>query len=365
MKSKAGPQTNPVGMLNSNKNNNQRNSNSVVMQPAAIAQKRKNKPPSIKYSPNGSCSIKHREYLYDIYGTTDFAVTRTQINAGLQLSFPWLSAIANRFESYLFHSLKYEFCTESPTNEVGTVLLTVDFDPLDSAPVNKTQALAYAGAVRSPPWSDCCYQAARKDLHKRTSYFTRQTVSETADLTTKDVGNLYVCTQAQANNRVLGEIWVDYEVELMTPQIAELIIEFQSYNNLQSPLPLATNINLFALSVNTKGSYPPGKWDAGTFTFNRSARLLVVWNSRCNAGDIVASTMALNHVGVEFVDSSEPAAGQPDNNEGLYSSIIRVKAGDSIRPSLQVTGSNFSSPGVTLSTGVFMITLDEEFTSLV
>lgn len=365
MKSKIGPQINPIGMINSNKNNNQRNSNSVVMQPSAIAQKRKNNPPSIRYSPNGSCYIKHREYLYDVYGTTDFATNKTHINAGLYSSFPWLSAIANRFESYLFHTLKYEFCTESPTNEVGTVLLTVDFDPLDAAPVNKTQALAYAGAVRSPPWADCCYIASKKDLKKRTSYFTREKVSETADLTTKDVGNLYVCTQAQANNRVLGEIWVDYEVELMTPQIQELRVETLSLSQLRSPLPVATDFNVFGPSVSTIGQSLPGKWNAGTFTFDRYARLLFVWSTNCSAGDVYAQAMAVNHVGLTFLSNSEPSEGQPTFNWGLYNAIIEVKPGDSMRPTIQVTGSAWSSAGVTLSTGVFFISLDEDFSSLV
>jgi hypothetical protein len=375
-KSKGGPQTNPLGMINSNsKQNNQRQkANQIVVQPSAIATKKAMKAPRINYNPNGSCRISHREYLFDITGTNAFASTKVSINAGLSDSFPWLSAIANRFESYLFHRLQFEFCTESPTNEVGTVLLTVDYDPLDPAPSSKTQALAYVDAVRSPPWSDCCFVASTRDLHKRTTYFTRSIVSDTTDLTTKDVGNLFVCTQGQANNRTLGEIWVSYEVELMTPQLIEVATLYQAVST--TPLAVSNPSQFQALFQSLPqeeyGTAAPGGWNnLGEFTFQAKGRFLLTLLTNIVNGDEddifvnVSTNLNMHFTNVSIVAETandvSGNAGPSTPTEIQYSTIIDVIPGSNFRPFADVL---ISDTGVSATTGIFLISIPKDFVKL-
>jgi len=174
------------------------------------------------YLPNGDCVITHREYLTDIPGSVAFAATSTAINPGLVVQAPWLSAIAQRYESYRYESLRYLFETEQATSSTGTVMLVVDYDASDSAPTSKTQALSYRDSVRSPPWAPCKFTASKEDLNKQKSYFVRGgTQPANTDIKLYDVGNLYVCTIGQANTNTIGELYVEYVVRLMTPQMGD------------------------------------------------------------------------------------------------------------------------------------------------
>jgi hypothetical protein len=173
---------------------------------------------------NGDCQVTHREYVGEISANaggppTTFNVQSFAINPGLQSLFPWLSKIASNFESYNFSKLKFCYETEAPSSLGGTLVLAVDYDALDAAPVSKQQALAYRSSVRSAPWNDCCHTSGAEDLHKFKSRFIRTgAVPATADLKTYDVGNLFTITQGVTTaSATCGELYVEYSVHLMTP----------------------------------------------------------------------------------------------------------------------------------------------------
>ncbi len=175
--------------------------------------------PNPKAGRNGDIIVAHREYITDVAGSVAFASNTIPINPGMNGSFPWLSGLAQRFESYRFNRLKFCFETEAPTTTTGTVLLTNDYDASDAAPTSKSQAMAYRSAVRSPPWSDCCLVSLKEDLSKRNSYYVRSgALAANQDIKLYDTGTHFVCTQAQANTNTVGELYVEYEVMLMTPQ---------------------------------------------------------------------------------------------------------------------------------------------------
>lgn len=174
---------------------------------------------------NGDIAIRHREYVQDIAGSVAFAAVQQPINPGLAGLFPWLSTIAPSFESYRFNMLKFCFETESPTDSPGTLLLVVDYDASDPAPVSKAQAMAYRGSVRSPPWAACCHTSLKEDLSKRKTFFVRRAaLAANEDVKLYDTGNLFVCTQAEADASAIGELYVEYDVELLTPQIGDIAV---------------------------------------------------------------------------------------------------------------------------------------------
>ncbi len=186
--------------------------------PAAMgAMKITGRPRAIS-GPNGDCRIIHREYLGDVSMAASFTSTKYPINPGLGQSFPWLSQVANRFESYRFRRLRYCFETSCSSTQTGAVLLVPDYDALDSAPVSKVQALSYRNSARAQAWLSFCQDSANEDLNKQKSYFVRQgSVPSGADTRLYDVGNLFLCVQGSDTNTV-GEFWVEYDVDLMTPQ---------------------------------------------------------------------------------------------------------------------------------------------------
>lgn len=193
-----------------------------VQAPVASSSIRRMNRPSIRNAKAaGDIRVVHREYVGEIGGAVAFEARQHAINPGLGWEFPWLSKIAQRYESYRFNSLKYCFETESPTSATGAVMGVIDYDPTDPSPTDKIQALNYRDAVRAAPWSDFCLQATQEDLHKRQTYFVRSGASND-DLRLYDTGNFFLCVQGQASTALVGELYVEYDVSLMTPQVGDL-----------------------------------------------------------------------------------------------------------------------------------------------
>jgi len=178
--------------------------------------------PMVRTLPAGDAKIRHREYIFDVVApsTGDFGVTSISINPGLALAFPWLSSVARNYESYKFNFLKFVFETTSPTSAPGTVILTVDYDAADAAPGSKMEALSYENAVRTAPWNSVVHSSSDQALSKRKSYFVRPGAQPSGtDIRLYDTGNLYVIVTGSPPSQSLGELYVEYDVTLSTPQL--------------------------------------------------------------------------------------------------------------------------------------------------
>lgn len=194
--------------------------------PTATGRVNTTRKPAIRSKPNGDCLIRHREYIQEITAgagspATSFKVESLPINPGMLATFPWLSRIATRFEKYQFKHLKFLFETEAPTALGGSLMLGVDYDASDLAPSTKVQVMAYENSVRSPPWQECTHSSRQLDLSNQKGYYVRDSaLPANQDIKLYDTGNLFVCSQNVATaNSLLGELYVEYEVLLMTPQI--------------------------------------------------------------------------------------------------------------------------------------------------
>lgn len=202
------------------------NSSMSLSAPAANGTYVKHTKAKMRNSKSGM-NVRHREYIQDIvFGEAgDFEnVVASPINPGNSLMFPWLSAIATRFETFSFKYLRFIYEPQCGTENEGTVMIAVDFDAVDAPPVDKLQFMTYDGAVRSPPWFASVYACAGYNLHKYKQYYiTKDLITPlSTDEKTYFVGNLFVATQSQADPFTAGELYVEYEVELQTPQLSEI-----------------------------------------------------------------------------------------------------------------------------------------------
>lgn len=172
-----------------------------------------------KYT-DGRICVSHKEYVAEVNGSVNYVSTTYEQNPGLALSFPWLNTICVAYESYRFKKLSFIFESTSPTTIAGAVILAVDFDPSDAAPTTKTQIMAYQNSVRGPAWESFRYTCDKDDLNKFNQKMLRfGALASGQDVLLFDVGNLFVATTGQANANPIGELHVDYEVELITPQL--------------------------------------------------------------------------------------------------------------------------------------------------
>jgi hypothetical protein len=160
--------------------------------------------------------VSNREFLTEITGATQFTVSSFSLNPGLPAIFPWLFALASRYESYKFRNLKFVYVPQVSTTSAGFFGMFVDYDPNDPAPPTKAKFMSNKNAMSSPVWSSVEMPCSLKDLSKRTTYFTRSGAEN--DLGLYDVGNLFIA--AEGSSGTLGSLYVEYDVEFMTPQIS-------------------------------------------------------------------------------------------------------------------------------------------------
>lgn len=192
---------------------------------AALSQSRTTvqRPPNmaVSYSRNDAkVRITHREYLMDVLGSDAFACTKVPLNPGLAVTFPWLSSVANNYESYKFLKLSVEYETMCSTTTVGSLMMAIDFDAADETPNSKQTMLGYHNAVRTAAWNRAAFTADSADLNKNGQKMTRNRPPvANLDIKTYDVGNLFVATQGFGGPTTIGEVYLVYEIELHTPQL--------------------------------------------------------------------------------------------------------------------------------------------------
>jgi hypothetical protein len=200
------------------------------------------------------------------------------INPGLATTFPWLSSIAIRYERYQFKKLRFHYEPKCSASTAGTVILAVDYDPLDEAPATKQEVLSYHGKGDSVPWLPCNTEMGSFIGANRGSLFTRPgTLAANRDQKTYDLGQLFVCTSGHAGTTVCGELYVDYEVELLIPQVQDSIIAgaFDSTAGLSQVALVGTN---FAGNGNLDDLISVTGTSASILTFNQDWEGLVSIN---------------------------------------------------------------------------------------
>jgi len=216
--------------------------------------------PKFSSTRDGDIIIEHSEYFAELLGSTTFGSTTFPINPGVVTMFPWLSAIASRFESYIFEKLSFEFCTELATTNAGSAILVVDTDASDPAPTTKTQALTYRNKSRSATWQESTLRVSGEDLRKEKSYFVRSgALAANQDIKLYDTGNLFGCASGTIAGN-LGELYVNYRVKLMTPQAGSLAVagalwaEYKGTSNANPYVTQTGNLPVTAASPVVSGT---------------------------------------------------------------------------------------------------------------
>jgi hypothetical protein len=165
-----------------------------------------------------SCRIKHRELIGSLTGSVNFAVQSSfSLNPGLASTAPWLALESQGWEKYHFNSLKLCYYTRTATSVPGSVILAVDYDAADAAPVSEQIASAYFGTQEDAPWKDICLNFDPREL-AGVRYIRPGALAPNLDVKTYDVGTAFVCTtDGTAVN--WGKVWLEYDVTLYNPQL--------------------------------------------------------------------------------------------------------------------------------------------------
>lgn len=286
--------------------------------PVAAARRRVTPKPRVINLLDGM-KVVHREYIRDVVGSVAFVATSLSVNPGLPTLFPWLSTIAGRFEKYYFRRLKFHFETTSPTSATGTNMFSFDYDASDEVPVSKAVLMSFAGASRSAPWQDLTldFKSVPNLRFVRTG-----AVPSSTDVKLYDVANLIIASQGQAGATAIGELYVEYEVELSKPTLESTAPSGEIDSG-----GTVSKADIFGTLPTTKGPIP-ASGALNTITFNQPGEFLLVFEttgSGLNGTNLVPSDTSgvLSYTGLGTLINGAATIG-------LVIATVIVQQGDTI-----------------------------------
>lgn len=205
---------------NASKNENKQTAVTTAVAPAAMNTIRRMDKPILTTIKNGMI-LKHKTFISSISGSTTYSAQELKANPGLTGSFPWASRMAARFEKYRFKSLTFHYYSVVATSNAGVVSMSFDYDVMDALPAAKYIQAETTPFVEGNNWSSFSMKVP-VDSEWR---YIRQGEVATADLKTYDAGKLIIATEYAAGNTVVGELYVDYEMELKNPTEATALYQ--------------------------------------------------------------------------------------------------------------------------------------------
>lgn len=166
-------------------------------------------------------TISNREFITNVVIAATDSIAGWNLNPGLPNVFRWLSPIAMRFEYYVFKRLAFVYVPSCATTVAGSLTIAMDPDPADDIPTTIGDLMTYGGATTTSVWCTSVFDVPQRDLLKfgREKYTRGTGLSVGADLQTHDVGKLILGSTGGTASAPIGNMFVEYEVELIRPQI--------------------------------------------------------------------------------------------------------------------------------------------------
>lgn len=199
-----------------------------------------------------SVTIRHREFIAQVRGSTSFAVLNSFVlNPGLAATFPWLSTIAGSFQEYKFKGIVFHYIPSSGTAvsgtnaALGTVMLQTSYRSSDVAPQSKTELLNEYWSGETVPCDTVAHpiECDPNENPFNVQYVrTSSAVSEGDSTLLYDLGVTHLAVSGQqVSGNTLGDLWVTYEVELKKPIVASNVTSNYLTSSTEFTSPIAGN----------------------------------------------------------------------------------------------------------------------------
>jgi hypothetical protein len=321
------------------KKSKSKNKSSTTVVPAAYGPHVQVGRPNFSTVPgsDGRVRVRHREFVADVPGSVAYAISSYSVNPGQATTFPWLNAIARCYETYVFHSLRFEYMPAVGTSVSGVVTLAVDYDAADPGPSSKVELLQMHGAVRGSPWDYTTLVCDKPDLNKLPQHFTRkaQWVAGAGDIKTYDVGNLFVSTMGMLSAATVGELYVTYDIELRTPQPVIFVPEEYSATKTATTATGATKAKPFGTLEMDEN--PAWDYIAATGTFIAKKVGSYMLSTIIQMDDITAGTITFNAETTRTITSLGTATNASGYLENLYYIVVHT-IGANVIPTVAAAG---------------------------
>lgn len=205
-----------------------RSSPNVIVKDEPLVKSTSLKMPSPKFSlgKDGSMILSHCELINSVttVNTNDdkngFNIIGFPVNAGLKATFPFLSSLAQNYKSYEFEQLSFTFIARGNYTRDGAIMFYAEYDPDTQPPENRIEFLNRSNAVEAQVFKNTTYSLKKKDMSKEKSHYVRLgKIDEKSDLKLYDCANLFFAYEGTPKNTLIGDIFVNYTVRLVTPTL--------------------------------------------------------------------------------------------------------------------------------------------------
>ncbi len=292
-----------------------------------------------------SIVVRHREFVCSLNGSTGFTVQKTlQLNPGLAASFPWLAALATRFQEYEFKGLVWHYVPTSgtfngTTAALGSVMLQTTYRATDSGPSSKVEMLNEYCATETVPYETSAHPVECDPKENPFSvHYIRNTPITSGEPLMYDLGTTFVATQGMSTTDTVGDLWVTYEVELKKPIITSPVVTTAGYFSTTFASPTTTSF--FA------GAQGPVQGGLSNITFT-SNTIRIAANGGATGGSYYISVTIFASGGLTH--ATQVSWAQPTATNGSVFLFDGVHASQTS----VCTGTNPSLNNLTLISGFF------------
>jgi hypothetical protein len=173
-------------------------------------------------STRSSYRIHRRVFVTDLTtpaAADSFNVTKFAINPTNEEVFGWLAPIAANFTTYKLHNFRAIFIPVLGTETVGNVSLAPNIDPAIETPQSQRDMLQLQDAITGQLWMNIDMDVDSRSLDTRKVFFTNQEKSNISvdNSRSSDAFELLVATDLADDNVLYGQLWAEYDIELMSP----------------------------------------------------------------------------------------------------------------------------------------------------
>ena len=179
------------------------------------------KPRAPKVRSEGECVVITHSELFDWpLGKLAFTVNVSMsVNPGVSTVFPWLSGVANNFETYRFRRLRFVYYPRCAATQAGQAIMLLDPKSGDGNPRTLQIASSYHIRTNGNMWAPMSLDIPREVLSTGgPRRFVRSSIIDSVSASLYDVGRFcFITDGANPFDAVVGELGVEYEVELWTP----------------------------------------------------------------------------------------------------------------------------------------------------
>lgn len=196
----------------------------------SVVKRSMHSPVPAMHQTNQSITVRHREYVTAIQGSTNFAIQGSYIlNPGLSDTFPWLSGIAQSYQEYaikgmVFHYVPTSGTAVSGTNPaLGSVMIQTSYRSNDAPPSSKVELLNEFFSNEVVPCHEMAHpiECDPKENPFAIHYIRNTSIPTNDSPLMYDVGVTTIATAGMpATGNVVGDLWVTYEVELKKPIVS-------------------------------------------------------------------------------------------------------------------------------------------------